>query len=187
GNPDRHLLLWLVIDRRAFGAIELALEADPVLGPQFVDQIDRLAQPVTSLLGARPFDAARRHLVQRLAGADTEHDAAGTHRAEGPERLGHDRGVIAKGRGEDAGADHSPSRACPKRAEPDERRRRVPVGMLPRLEMVADEDRVEADLLGEAREIEQLLRGELLGRGLVSEFQHRSLLSSRIYNEAVSL
>src|SRR5204863_4577568 len=87
-----------------------------------------------------------------------------------------DRWVIAKGRGEDAGADHGPPRAGPERAEPDERRWRVPVGMLPRLEMVADKDRVEPDLLGEAREIEQLRRGELLGRGLVSKFQHLSLL-----------
>ena len=53
----------------------------------------------------------------------------------------------------------------------------MPVGVLPRLEMVADEDRVEPDLLGETREIEQIGRAELLGRGLVSEFQHLSLLS----------
>jgi hypothetical protein len=84
--------------------------------------------------------------------------------------------MIAEGRGQDAGADLGAVRPGAKRAEPDERRRRVSVGVLPRLEMVADEDRVEADLLGEAREIEQLTRTELLGRGLVSEFQHLSLL-----------
>src|ERR1700693_2125266 len=43
--------------------------------------------------------------------------------------------------------------------------------------MVADKHRVEADLFGEAGEIEQFARAELLGRGLVSEFQHLSLLS----------
>src|SRR5216684_5756687 len=84
--------------------------------------------------------------------------------------------MIAEGRGQHAGADLGALRPGAERAEPDERRRRVPVGMLPRLEMVADEDRVEPDLFGEAREIEQLLRGELLGRGLVSKFQHLSLL-----------
>jgi hypothetical protein len=48
--------------------------------------------------------------------------------------------------------------------------------MLPRLEVIADKDRVEPDLFGEAREIEQIARPELLGRRLVSKFQHLSLL-----------
>src|SRR6266851_1426542 len=49
--------------------------------------------------------------------------------------------------------------------------------MLPGLEMVADKDRVEADRLRQARELQQLARPELLGRRLVSEFQQRLLLS----------
>src|SRR5215213_7178891 len=52
----------------------------------------------------------------------------------------------------------------------------MPVSVLPRLEMIADENRVEPDFLGKTREIEQIGRAELLGRGLVSEFQHLSLL-----------
>ena len=142
GDPDRHLVLGLVVDRRVLGAIELALEGDPVLGPQFVDQRDRLAQPVAPLLGARPFDADRRHLVQRLASADAEHDAAWEHGSERAEDLGDDRRVIAKGRGQDARADRHPPGASAERAEPGKRRRRMPVGVLPRLEMVADKDRV---------------------------------------------
>src|SRR5438552_3687303 len=51
------------------------------------------------------------------------------------------------------------------------------VGMLPGLEVVADEYRVEADLFRQAGEVEQFARAELLSRGLVSEFQHLSLLS----------
>ncbi len=109
----------------------------------------------------------------------------GTHRAERAEGLRDDRGMIAEGRGQDAGADLRPPRAGAERAEPDERGGRVAIGMLPRLEVVADEDQVEADLLGEAGEIEQLARAELLGRGLVSEFQHLSLLSNVIHNETV--
>jgi hypothetical protein len=35
--------------------------------------------------------------------------------------------------------------------------------MLPRLEMIADEDRVETRLLREARKLEQFRRPELLG------------------------
>src|SRR5260370_18374991 len=57
--------------------------------------------------------------------------------------------------------------------------------MLPGLEMVADKDRVEADRLRQARELQQLARPELLGRRLVSEFQQRLLLSKwRLTTEA---
>src|SRR5580704_6037431 len=52
----------------------------------------------------------------------------------------------------------------------------MPVGVLPRLEMVADEYRIEADLLGQTREVEQFARPELFGRRLVSEFQQLLLL-----------
>src|SRR6266851_3654533 len=61
----------------------------------------------------------------------------------------------------------------------------MPVGVLPGLEMVADKDRVEADRLRQARELQQLARPELLGRRLVSEFQQRLLLSKwRLTTEA---
>jgi hypothetical protein len=45
----------------------------------------------------------------------------------------------------------------------------VAAGVPERLEVVGDEDRVEADGLGVDGEVEQLLRRELLGRGLVAE------------------
>ncbi len=177
GDPDRHLLLGLVVDRRAFGAIELALEADPVLGPQFVDQRDRLAQPVAPFLGARPFDAARRHLVQRLAGADAEHDASRKHRSERAEHLRDDRRVIAESRRQHAGADDHPS-ACvapsaPSQASAD--------GACPSVcfhgwKWSLTKTEFEPDLLGQAREVEQFARSELFGRRLVSELQQRLLL-----------
>ena len=44
--------------------------------------------------------------------------------------------------------------------------------MLPGLEMVADEDRVETRLLREAAEREQFERSKLLRRRLVSKLQH---------------
>src|SRR5690242_19071439 len=44
--------------------------------------------------------------------------------------------------------------------------------MLPWLKMVADEDGIEADLLGKTREAQQLARRELLRRCLVSEPDH---------------
>src|SRR5262245_54073507 len=52
----------------------------------------------------------------------------------------------------------------------------MPVGVLPGLEVVADEHRVEPDLFGEARKIQQLARPELFGRGFISEFKQRQLL-----------
>ena len=42
------------------------------------------------------------------------------------------------------------------------------VGVTPRLEMVADENRIESVGLGRDREIEQLARAELLSRSLVA-------------------
>ena len=50
------------------------------------------------------------------------------------------------------------------------------VGVLPGLEVIADEDRVEAALLGVTRELQQLARRELLGRRLVSELEHDARL-----------
>ena len=41
---------------------------------------------------------------------------------------------------------------------------RVPVGMLPRLEVVADEDGVEAGLLRQHREVQQLVAGRTVRR-----------------------
>jgi len=48
----------------------------------------------------------------------------------------------------------------------------MPVRVFPRLEVVADKNRVEPDLFGETRKIQQLARTELFGRGLVPELQH---------------
>src|SRR5215468_8982649 len=56
-------------------------------------------------------------------------------------------------------------------------------GMLPWLEMVADEHRVEPDLLGQAGKIQEFARSELFGRRLVSELQQRLLLCIRFTTE----
>ena len=50
--------------------------------------------------------------------------------------------------------------------------RRVAVGVAPRLEVVADEDALEAGALGVDCERQQVARAELLGRRLVSEGEH---------------
>src|SRR5262249_46513525 len=113
----------------------------------------RLAQPLAPLLGTGPGDPARRHLVERLPGADAEDDASGEHRPQRAKDLGDDRRVIAEGRGQDAGADNRAPCARAKRAQPGERIGRMTVSVFPRLEMVADKDRIKTDLFGKAGKI----------------------------------
>jgi hypothetical protein len=45
-------------------------------------------------------------------------------------------------------------------------------GVPERVEMVADEDRVEPEPLREYRVVEKIAGGELFGRGLVSKLEH---------------
>jgi hypothetical protein len=154
----------------------LAVESHPLLGPQPPHQEDRLAQPALSLAEARPFDAGRRHVVQRFASADAKDHPVRKHNTQRANRLRHDRGMVAEGRCRNAGADLHPRRLGAERAEPGERVRRMPAGVLPRLKVVADEDGVEAGVLRQARELQQLARPELFGRRLVSELKQRLLL-----------
>ena len=57
-------------------------------------------------------------------------------------------------------------------AQPGQRRRRMPVGVPPGLEVIAHENAVETLVLRGDRELEQPSWRELLGRSLVSELQH---------------
>src|SRR5690554_1861566 len=63
-------------------------------------------------------------------------------------------------------------------SDPGGRKRRMTVGVLPRLEMIADKYRVEPGLFGLDGEFEQSVGRELFGRSLVSE-AHIFLLSQR--------
>src|SRR5262245_33846553 len=166
---DRHRRIGAVVDRRLLGLVVLAFEADPLLSPERSDQRDGLAQAGEALLEFRPWLTGRRHFIESLAGADAEHDASREHRAHRAERLGDDGRMVAESRRQHAGPHDHARRSCAQRAEPRERERRMAVDVLPRLKVVADEDRVEADFLGKAREAQQLVRRELLRRGLVSE------------------
>ena len=172
GDVDRDRGFGAVVDRGLVGPEELALEGHPVLAGKPAHQFDRLAQAGKALLEGRPGHAGRRHLVQRLAGADPEQDAPGVEGAERPDRLGDDRGVVAEGGGDDAGADDGARGALAQSAHPGERKRRVAAGVAPGLEVVADQDRIEAHRFGVDREIEQLAGRELLCRGFVAELQH---------------
>ena len=108
-----------------------------------------------------------------LAGANTEDHPSWMQDAEGAKRLRDDAGVVAERRRVDRGPQGDAGRVLSDRREPREREWCVSIGMPPRLEVVADENRVETVVLGGDGEIEQLARAELLGRGLVAEPQMR--------------
>ncbi len=80
--------------------------------------------------------------------------------------------MIAVRRRRDAGPDADALRALTERGEPAEGEGRVTPCVAPGVEVVADGDAVEAQLLGEHGVVEELARRELLGGGLVSEGEH---------------
>ncbi len=173
-DVDRHPPLRPVVDRRLLGAVVLTLEADALLRPQPADELHRLAQAGEPLARLGPLHARGGNLVQRLAGADAEDDAVREQAAEGREGLRDDRRVVAERRRQHARADGDARGARTERPHPRERERRVAAGVAPRLEMVADEHGIEAELLGEDRVAQQLGGTELLGRGLVAEPKQRA-------------
>ena len=71
--------------------------------------VHRLLEAVEALLLLRP-GRADDDLVERLAGADAEDDAARRQAAQRGEGLRHDRRVVAQRRGQDAGAQRA--RGC---------------------------------------------------------------------------
>src|SRR5205823_4813739 len=128
---DRYRLVRAVVDRRAIGAVVVALEGHALLGPELPHQLDRLREAQATLLRPGPLGAGRRRLVQRLAGADTEEDAAGIETGERSERLRHDRRLVAHRRRQHARAQQRALGPLAERAEPRERRRAVPAVMAP--------------------------------------------------------
>src|SRR6188472_1585036 len=85
--------------------------------------------------------------------------------------------MIAECRCQHARAHDNPRRFCAERAKPRKGERRVSVGVAPGLEMIANENRIEAGLLGKTGEIEKFARSELFGRGFVSKSKHARGLS----------
>jgi hypothetical protein len=53
-------------------------------------------------------------------------------------------------------------------------------GMTPGLEVITDEDRIEAQILGEAGELQQLCWSELFGRSLVTDSEHENSASMTV-------
>src|SRR5207247_6038925 len=110
-----------------------------------------------------------RACVEVFAGAHAQDHPTRVEASEGSECLRHDRGVIAKRRRGDRGPERDRPRALAGGAEPGERERGMAVGVAPRLEVVADEHRVEATEFSRTRKPNEHGRSELLGRSLVAE------------------
>ena len=161
-----------IVDRGVFRLVELPGKRHALFAPKLPHQLDRLLQAAEAYLELGPDHAGRRHLVERFAAADAKHDPSGIKASERREGLGNDRRVIAKCRRQHAGAERHAGGPRPERAQPGERERRVAAGVAPRLKVVADENRVEADLLGEATELQKVARTELLRRCFVAQFDH---------------
>jgi hypothetical protein len=80
------------------GPEELALERHELLGEELVDQLGGLLEPGETFLLLGPLDAEW-DLVERLSGAEAQHDPAlGAGQPDGRERLGDDRRVVAERR-----------------------------------------------------------------------------------------
>ena len=150
--------------------VVVAVKGHGLIGPQHADQPHRFPQAGETLAVVGPLDAERT-FVEVLARAHAKDHSLGVERAERSERLGDDRGVIAKSGRYDRRPKQDSLRTLAGRGQPCERKWRVAVGVAPGLKVIADENRVEAVRLRGYRKVEQLTGSELLGRGFVTKLQ----------------
>src|SRR5699024_6238712 len=114
----------------------------------------------------------KRRLIHRLARADAEDYPTWRQAAQCRKSLGHHTWVIAQRWGQHAGTQLNPLGACGCGTEPRQGRRRMATMVPPWLQVVTDEHRVKARILGPDREVKELLRTKLFGRGLISKLEH---------------
>ena len=151
-------------ERVELGALErevLALVLDDVAGEQLVDDLDRLEHHRAADADLRPV-AADDVLVERLARAEPEPEAAREHGPERRGRVGDDRRVVAEARAGHAGPE---GEAGPRAERAHERPGEGALALLrrPRVEVLADhEPGLEAGVLGRRAPVEQVGRMELL-------------------------
>ena len=168
GDVQRNAAVGAVIDGRVVGLEVLARERHALGGPELDHQQARLLEHLEAHLLLGPVDTER-HLVHRLPGADPEEHPPRVQAAQRAHRLGHDPRVIAIRRRHHARPQPDPLGALPDRRQPGERERRMPAVVAPGLEVIGDDDAVEAELLGQHGVLHELARRELLGRRLVAE------------------
>ncbi len=101
-------------------------------------------------------------LVERLARADAQVEAARIHRRERGGGLRQNRRMIAEAWSRHAGAELDGARLRAERAEPGPDERRLALLRHPGIEVVGGHDGAEANILGLARPAQQVGRMELL-------------------------
>jgi hypothetical protein len=167
GQIDWNRPVWAVIEGGLLGLIILAFKCYALLGPQAAHQRDRFQQACGALFKSRPLEAGRRHVVERFAAAHAKDDAAREHARQCRKRLRHDRRMISKRCGHHACAHDDALCPSTQGSEPRYGCRSMPTSVLPGLKVIADEDRIEPDLLCGAGEVQEIGRAELFGGGLI--------------------
>ncbi len=115
GDVDRDRLLGAGVEPRRLEREVVAVVLDDLAAEQLGDDLDRLEHHRAADADLRPL-AADDVLVQRLAGAQPEPEAAGVHRAQRGGGVGDDRGVVAEARAGDGGPERQ--RRARSRARP---------------------------------------------------------------------
>src|SRR4029079_15016842 len=139
---------------RVFDCVVLTVVTLHAALPELADDFDRLLEHLLSYCGLRPA-IAEDVLVERLAAANSEREPARHHRSHSSGGLGDDRRVGANRRAGHAGSELEPVGGLGDPAEygPDERR--MPLAIGPWVEVVGDEGKGEAGVLGHLRVADQ--------------------------------
>ena len=129
--------------------------------PEPAHDLDRLLEHLQPHVGLRPA-VAEDVLVERLAAADAEREAALEQDGRRRGRLGDDRGVDPDGRARHRGRHvHGRDRAG-ERADHRPHERALALLVDPGVVVVGDPQAIEAGVLGQPRLVDQLVRTELL-------------------------
>ena len=146
--------------------------------PEKADHLDRLLEHRDPFVWRGPAGAGD-VLVQVLARAEPEREAARQHRADGGRGLRDDRRMRANQRARDPRRDFDPLGCLrdPAQHAPDERALSLRVD--PGMEVVGDHREREAELLRSGCVADEVERCMLLGRQPVAELGHAALATAR--------
>ena len=144
-----------------------------VASPELADQRHGLGQAVVPLRVLR--ERARGSLfVQRFARADTQEHPTRLQHTQRRKCLGDDDWIVAKGRCRHASAEEPALRLRAQQSEGDPREHAVALVLLPRLDVVAGPETIEAGPLGGRSELKELLGRELF----VGEHERELILAA---------
>ena len=167
-DHDRDRIVGQRVDARPLDGVVGAPPRRQLARPQLAHERDRLLEHVEAKVGWRP-TVTQHVLVQVLAGADAQEEAAGQHRCGCGGGLRHDRGMDAHRGTGDARADLElvGDGGDATQDAPDERALPLPID--PWVEVVGDECERKARLFRQLRMPHEVERTMLLARQRVSE------------------